>query len=184
MAGKKDSLWDREALALLRALTSLRTTREARRFIRDLMSRMYSSKAADAMIIQYGGSVKPNNAAELMGMEPPGSVGALEQAVAAAVMANVSGPDAPLAPGPAVQTQSYRSKDGRVSVERVVSALAGCPGTTEYSVPRLALRKAADCETGDSAGARGARAETGWMSGSGEIRLFSYRTRSLSLTAI
>ena len=39
------------------------------RFIRDLMSRMYSVKAADRMIIQYGGSVKPNNAAELMGME-------------------------------------------------------------------------------------------------------------------
>jgi triosephosphate isomerase len=38
-------------------------------FIRDLMSRMYSDSAAAAMIIQYGGSVKPSNAAELMGME-------------------------------------------------------------------------------------------------------------------
>ncbi|MEE8589846.1 MAG: triose-phosphate isomerase [Spirochaetia bacterium] len=42
---------------------------DTHRFIRDLMSRMYSAKAADAMVIQYGGSVKPNNAAELMGME-------------------------------------------------------------------------------------------------------------------
>ncbi|MBA7572449.1 Triosephosphate isomerase [subsurface metagenome] len=42
---------------------------DTHRFIRDLVSRMYSAKAADAMVIQYGGSVKPNNAAELMGME-------------------------------------------------------------------------------------------------------------------
>jgi branched-chain amino acid aminotransferase len=40
--------------------------------------------------------------AELMGMENPGSVGALETAVAATVMANVSGPEAPLAPGPMI----------------------------------------------------------------------------------
>lgn len=40
--------------------------------------------------------------AELMGMQAPGSVGALEQAVAATVMANASGPDAPLAPGPLI----------------------------------------------------------------------------------
>jgi triosephosphate isomerase len=38
-------------------------------FIRDLLGRMYSQKAAEDMIIQYGGSVKPNNAAELMSME-------------------------------------------------------------------------------------------------------------------
>jgi triosephosphate isomerase len=38
-------------------------------FIRDLLGRMYSRKAAEDMIIQYGGSVKPNNAAELMSME-------------------------------------------------------------------------------------------------------------------
>ena len=67
---------------------------------------------------------------------------------------------------------------------RVVRALAGWPGTMEYRVSRPALRKAADCETGDSAGARGARAATDWMSGSGEILLFSYRTSSLLLTAI
>ena len=38
-------------------------------FIRDLLGRMYSPEAAEQMIIQYGGSVKPNNAAELMSME-------------------------------------------------------------------------------------------------------------------
>ena len=38
MASRNKDLWDREALALLRALTSLRTTREAKRFIRDLMT--------------------------------------------------------------------------------------------------------------------------------------------------
>ena len=37
-------------------------------FIRTLLSRLYDQKAADGTIIQYGGSVKPNNAAELMGM--------------------------------------------------------------------------------------------------------------------
>jgi triosephosphate isomerase len=39
------------------------------RFIRDLVSRLYSEKAASGLIIQYGGSVKPNNAAELMAKE-------------------------------------------------------------------------------------------------------------------
>lgn len=38
-------------------------------FIRDLLGRMYTPGAAEQMIIQYGGSVKPNNAAELMTME-------------------------------------------------------------------------------------------------------------------
>ncbi len=38
-------------------------------FIRDLLGRMYSPEASEQMIIQYGGSVKPNNAAELMSME-------------------------------------------------------------------------------------------------------------------
>ncbi len=34
--------------------------------IRDLLAQMYSQKAADEMIIQYGGSVKPKNIDELM----------------------------------------------------------------------------------------------------------------------
>lgn len=38
-------------------------------FIRDLLSRLYSAKVAEDTVIQYGGSVKPNNAAELMSME-------------------------------------------------------------------------------------------------------------------
>jgi triosephosphate isomerase len=36
-------------------------------FIRSLVGRLYSSQAAEGLIIQYGGSVKPGNAAELMG---------------------------------------------------------------------------------------------------------------------
>lgn len=35
-------------------------------FIRSLMGRLYSKDAADALAILYGGSVKPNNMAELM----------------------------------------------------------------------------------------------------------------------
>jgi len=35
---------------------------------RKKLADMYSQKAADAMVIQYGGSVKPGNATELMGM--------------------------------------------------------------------------------------------------------------------
>jgi triosephosphate isomerase (TIM) len=38
-------------------------------FIRTLSASLYSSQAADALIIQYGGSVKPDNAAELMAKE-------------------------------------------------------------------------------------------------------------------
>jgi triosephosphate isomerase len=36
-------------------------------FIRKLIEKMYSKKIADSMIIQYGGSVKPDNAAALLG---------------------------------------------------------------------------------------------------------------------
>jgi triosephosphate isomerase len=39
------------------------------RFIRDRIAELYSRTAAEDMVIQYGGSVKPNNAAELMSME-------------------------------------------------------------------------------------------------------------------
>jgi triosephosphate isomerase len=39
------------------------------RYIRQLLARLYSDAAAAAMAIQYGGSVKPGNAAELMAME-------------------------------------------------------------------------------------------------------------------
>ncbi len=35
---------------------------------RDTVKALYSEKAAEEMIIQYGGSVKPDNAAQLMGM--------------------------------------------------------------------------------------------------------------------
>jgi triosephosphate isomerase len=35
---------------------------------RDTVKSLYSADAADKMVIQYGGSVKPDNAAELMGM--------------------------------------------------------------------------------------------------------------------
>jgi len=35
-------------------------------FLRTVVSRMYTSEAAQSLIIQYGGSVKPENAAELM----------------------------------------------------------------------------------------------------------------------
>lgn len=38
--------------------------------VRQVLAGLYSSKAADEMIIQYGGSVKPGNAAELMAREP------------------------------------------------------------------------------------------------------------------
>jgi triosephosphate isomerase len=37
--------------------------------IRETLKNLYSEKAAEEMIIQYGGSVKPNNVKELMGME-------------------------------------------------------------------------------------------------------------------
>ncbi len=36
---------------------------------RDTVKSLYSADAAEKMVIQYGGSVKPDNAAELMGME-------------------------------------------------------------------------------------------------------------------
>jgi triosephosphate isomerase len=42
---------------------------DTHRFIRDLLGRLYSQNVAADMVIQYGGSVKPNNAAELMSME-------------------------------------------------------------------------------------------------------------------
>ncbi|UCF98609.1 MAG: triose-phosphate isomerase [Spirochaetaceae bacterium] len=42
---------------------------DTHRFIRELLARLYNQKEAEEMIIQYGGSVKPNNAAELMAME-------------------------------------------------------------------------------------------------------------------
>lgn len=35
-------------------------------FIRNLISQLYSTKAAEEIVIQYGGSVKPDNAAELL----------------------------------------------------------------------------------------------------------------------
>ena len=37
-------------------------------YIRDLLSRLYSRARADELVIQYGGSVKPHNAGELMRM--------------------------------------------------------------------------------------------------------------------
>ena len=42
---------------------------ETHRFIREVLARLYDEATAEAMIIQYGGSVKPGNAAELMAME-------------------------------------------------------------------------------------------------------------------
>jgi len=39
---------------------------EVHQFIRELLAGMYSPKVADAVIIQYGGSVKPDNVAQLM----------------------------------------------------------------------------------------------------------------------
>ena len=42
---------------------------DTHRFIRELIVRLYDADAAAGMVIQYGGSVKPNNAAELMAME-------------------------------------------------------------------------------------------------------------------
>ena len=38
-------------------------------FLRTVVSRMYTSEAAQSLIIQYGGSVKPENIKDLMGME-------------------------------------------------------------------------------------------------------------------
>ena len=40
---------------------------EVHAFIRALIEKLYSKAAADAIIIQYGGSVKPDNAKELLG---------------------------------------------------------------------------------------------------------------------
>ena len=39
------------------------------KYIRDTIGNMYSSKVKDKVRIQYGGSVKPNNAAEILNME-------------------------------------------------------------------------------------------------------------------
>jgi triosephosphate isomerase (TIM) len=39
------------------------------RFIRSLTAKMYSREAAEKLVIQYGGSVKPDNARALMAME-------------------------------------------------------------------------------------------------------------------
>jgi len=41
---------------------------EVHSFIRQVITGLYSSEAAQALIIQYGGSVKPENAAELLGV--------------------------------------------------------------------------------------------------------------------
>ncbi len=41
---------------------------EVHQFIRNCISTIFSREIADEMIIQYGGSVKPSNASELMGM--------------------------------------------------------------------------------------------------------------------
>jgi triosephosphate isomerase len=38
-------------------------------FVRKVVARLYGAPAAEAMIIQYGGSVKPDNAAQLMAKE-------------------------------------------------------------------------------------------------------------------
>lgn len=40
---------------------------EVHKFIRNLVSRLYDRASADHLIIQYGGSVKPENAADLLG---------------------------------------------------------------------------------------------------------------------
>ncbi len=40
---------------------------EVHKYIRDLLSKMYGKETADEIRIQYGGSVKPENIAELMG---------------------------------------------------------------------------------------------------------------------
>ena len=42
---------------------------EVHSFIRKILAEIYSQQIADAMIIQYGGSVKPENVRELMAME-------------------------------------------------------------------------------------------------------------------
>lgn len=42
---------------------------EVHAYIRGMLKDMYSESAAEAMTIQYGGSVKPDNAKELMGMK-------------------------------------------------------------------------------------------------------------------
>ncbi len=39
---------------------------EVHKFIRDLITEMYNKDVADNLVIQYGGSVKPNNAKELL----------------------------------------------------------------------------------------------------------------------
>ena len=39
------------------------------KYIRDLVADLYSKEAADAVRIQYGGSVKPANVKELMAKE-------------------------------------------------------------------------------------------------------------------
>jgi triosephosphate isomerase len=40
---------------------------EVHQLIRKLVSQLYSWAVADGLVIQYGGSVKPDNAAELLG---------------------------------------------------------------------------------------------------------------------
>lgn len=40
---------------------------EMHKYVRDLIAELYSQSVADNLIIQYGGSVKPDNAAELFG---------------------------------------------------------------------------------------------------------------------
>ncbi|MEI7905446.1 MAG: triose-phosphate isomerase, partial [Candidatus Firestonebacteria bacterium] len=42
---------------------------EVHKFIRDLIAKLYSRNTADALRIQYGGSVKPDNVSILMGEE-------------------------------------------------------------------------------------------------------------------
>ncbi len=42
---------------------------EVHKFIRNLISQLYDSSIAENLTIQYGGSVKPNNAASLLSME-------------------------------------------------------------------------------------------------------------------
>ena len=39
------------------------------KFVRGIVEKLYGSQAAKQIVIQYGGSVKPENAAQLMAME-------------------------------------------------------------------------------------------------------------------
>jgi len=65
-AGATEQVVEAQLTEGLDAVSNVQIPEEVHQFIRDLMGKLYDSTVADEIRIQYGGSVKPENAAELL----------------------------------------------------------------------------------------------------------------------